>query len=90
MATPENVAEALNRTYDETSSPYTLKIDVVEGMDRFACEGPLAVVERLYAAWIKRLDSEQKETADLFVRAKQASAAEAMLNKVGIDTKRLS
>jgi len=67
-----------------------LKIDVIEGIDRFGCEGREDVVQQLYAAWLKRIDSEQKEAAELFMRHKQAAAAEAALNKIGIDTRKLS
>lgn len=71
-------------------TPYTLKLDIIEGVDRFAAEGNEDTVLGLYSDWLKHVDQIQQRTADLFVKSKQVDAAEKALTEAGFSHKRIS
>lgn len=77
-------------TQDTEKPAYILKLDIIEGVDRFAAEGNEETVLKLYADWLKRVEQLQQKSADMFIKNKQVDAAEAALGAVGIHTKRLS
>ena len=71
----------------------TIKLDVIEGVDRFAAEGDEDTVLKLYAEWQKKVEQLQQKSSDLLFSAKQAKHAddvEHALGMAGIATKRLS
>ena len=71
----------------------TIKLDVIEGVDRFAAEGDESTVLKLYDAWLKKVEQLQQKSSDLLFSARQAKQvddAEHVLGMAGIATKRLS
>ena len=68
----------------------TIKLDVIEGVDRFAAEGDEATVLKLYGEWQQKVAQLQQKSSDLLSRVTQLDNAEHALGMAGIATKRLS